>query len=420
MPLLRTLAAMTRLLKPLLAALAAAALSAVVVPAAHAAPQQTEAAPHTEKVQQETVRIATYNASLNRSAAGELLRDLSTPENQQARNIAEVIQRNDPDILLLNEFDYVEDYAAVDLFRQNYLQVSQNGQDPVEYPYAYTAPSNTGVDTGVDLNNDGVLGTGDDAFGFGLFPGQYGMVVLSKYPIDTANVRTFQNFLWKDMPGNLMPTDYYSAEAQELLRLSSKSHWDVPVQVGNQAVHVLASHPTPPSFDGPEDKNGKRNFDEIRFWADYVAGGPRASYIYDDGGDRGGLQPGSRFVVMGDQNSDPRDGDSWPGAIGQLLEHPRIQDPLPASRGAVEAAALQGGANISHLNDPRFDTADFNDNPAPGNLRADYVLPSKNLLVRDAGVFWPKRGEPGSELTGEFPFPTSDHRLVWTDVQLRG
>ncbi|WP_043847236.1 endonuclease/exonuclease/phosphatase family protein [Crystallibacter crystallopoietes] len=411
---------MTRLLKPLLAALAAAALSAVVVPAAHAAPQQTEAAPHTEKVQQETVRIATYNASLNRSAAGELLRDLSTPENQQARNIAEVIQRNDPDILLLNEFDYVEDYAAVDLFRQNYLQVSQNGQDPVEYPYAYTAPSNTGVDTGVDLNNDGVLGTGDDAFGFGLFPGQYGMVVLSKYPIDTANVRTFQNFLWKDMPGNLMPTDYYSAEAQELLRLSSKSHWDVPVQVGNQAVHVLASHPTPPSFDGPEDKNGKRNFDEIRFWADYVAGGPRASYIYDDGGDRGGLQPGSRFVVMGDQNSDPRDGDSWPGAIGQLLEHPRIQDPLPASRGAVEAAALQGGANISHLNDPRFDTADFNDNPAPGNLRADYVLPSKNLLVRDAGVFWPKRGEPGSELTGEFPFPTSDHRLVWTDVQLRG
>jgi len=411
---------MTRIVTQLLAALTAAALSAVVVPAAQAAPQQAGTPAHTKSVEQETVRIATYNASLNRSAAGELLSDLSTPENQQARNIAEVIQRNDPDILLLNEFDYVEDYAAVDLFRQNYLQVSQNGQDPVEYPYAYTAPSNTGIDTGVDLNNDGVLGTGDDTFGFGLFPGQYGMVVLSKYPIDTASVRTFQNFLWKDMPGNLMPTDYYSAEAQELLRLSSKSHWDVPVKVGNKTVHVLASHPTPPSFDGPEDKNGKRNFDEIRFWADYVAGGPQASYIYDDGGDRGGLKPGSRFVVMGDQNSDPRDGDSWPGAIDQLLGHPRIQDPLPASAGAVEAAALQGGANISHLNDPRFDTADFNDNPAPGNLRADYVLPSRNLLVRAAGVYWPKRGEPGSELTGEFPFPTSDHRLVWTDVQLRG
>jgi endonuclease/exonuclease/phosphatase family metal-dependent hydrolase len=411
---------MTRILAPLLAALAAAALSAVVVPPAHAAPQQAPPAAHTGKVQQETIRMATYNASLNRGAEGQLLADLATPDNQQARNIAEVIQRNNPDILLLNEFDYAEDNAAVDLFRQNYLEVGQNGQAPVEYPYAYTAPSNTGVDTGVDLNNDGVLGTGDDAFGFGLFPGQYGMVVLSKYPIDTANVRTFQNFLWKDMPGNLMPTDYYSAEAQAVLRLSSKSHWDVPVRVGNKTVHVLASHPTPPSFDGPEDKNGKRNYDEIRFWADYVAGGPRASYIYDDGGASGGLKPGSRFVVMGDQNSDPRDGDSFPGAIDQLLDHPRIQDPRPASQGAVEAAALQGGANISHLGDPRFDTADFNDNPAPGNLRADYVLPSKNLLVRDAGVYWPKRGESGSELTGEFPFPTSDHRLVWTDVQLRG
>ena len=37
--------------------------------------------------------------------------------------------------------------------------------------------------SGFDLNNDGVVGGGDDAFGFGLFPGQYGMVVLSKHPI---------------------------------------------------------------------------------------------------------------------------------------------------------------------------------------------------------------------------------------------
>ena len=367
---------------------------------------------------QDTVRIATYNASLNRAAEGQLVADLTTQGNAQARNIAEVVQRNNPDILLLNEFDYDQDHAAVDLFRKNYLEVSHHGQDPVSYPYAYTAASNTGVDSGLDLNNDGELGTADDAFGFGEFEGQYGMVVLSKFPIETPGIRTFRTFRWRDMPGSLMPADYYSVAAQDALRLSSKSHWDVPVRMGGETVHVLTSHPTPPSFDGDEDRNGRRNNDEIRFWADYISGGKQADYIYDDAGQRGGLKPGERFVILGDQNSDPRDGGSWPGSIDQLLKHPRVQDPEPASRGAVEAARSQGASNISHLGDPRLDTADFQDHPAPGNLRVDYVLPSRNLIVSGAGVFWPEPGEPGSDLTGEFPFPTSDHRLVWVDLKL--
>lgn len=32
------------------------------------------------------------------------------------------------------------------------------------------------------------------------------MVLLSHFPIDPA-VRTFQSFLWKDMPGALLPSD---------------------------------------------------------------------------------------------------------------------------------------------------------------------------------------------------------------------
>ena len=74
-------------------------------------------------------------------------------------------------------------------------------------------------------------------------------------------------------------------------------------------------------FDGAEDRNGTRNHDEIRFWADYVED---ASYIYDDAGVYGGLGGGARFVIAGDQNSDPLDGDSIPGAIQQLLDHRRI------------------------------------------------------------------------------------------------
>ncbi|WP_026927604.1 endonuclease/exonuclease/phosphatase family protein [Granulicoccus phenolivorans] len=398
-------------------ALAAAALTltATQLPAAQAAPPATP-----------EIRFATYNASLNRNNAGDLVRDLATPNNAQAAAVAETIQRNRPDVVLLNEFDYVADGSAVDLFRTNYLQVAHNGAAAIDYPYAYTAPVNTGVPTGYDLNRNGSTTDADDAYGFGFFPGQYGMVVLSKYPIAADQVRTFQNFLWRDMPGARLPddpatpapADWYSPEILAHFRLSSKSHWDVPVRIGRDTVHVLASHPTPPSFDGPEQRNKLRNADEIRFWADYITPG-QGRYIYDDRGGRGGLNPSQSFVIMGDQNSDPHDGDSAPGAIQQLLDNKRLVDPLPTSAGGPEAAALQGGANATQLSDPTYDTADFADTPRPGNLRADYVLPSrKGLQASGAGVFWPTKADPLSRLTGEYPFPASDHRLVWVDLRL--
>jgi hypothetical protein len=66
-----------------------------------------------------------------------------------------------------------------------------------------------------------------------------------------------------------------------------------------------------------------------------------------------------------------------------------------------------------------LDTADFADT-APGNLHADYVLPSKDLRIGDAEVFWPLSDDPLFRLVGTFPFPSSDHRLVWVDARLRG
>lgn len=373
----------------------------------------------------ERVRFATFNASLNRTKAGELVQHLSTPDNAQAKAVAEIIQRSRPDVLLINEFDY--DTPAVNLFRKNYLEVSQNGAAAIHYPYAYTAPVNTGVPSGYDLDNDGKVEGGNDAFGFGLYPGQYGMVVYSKYPITRREVRTFQRFKWADMPGAMLPddpatpaeNDWYSPEELKAFRLSSKSHWDIPITIEGKKVHFLVSHPTPPVFDGPEDRNGTRNFDEIRFWADYIKGGKKARYIYDDRGHTGGLRQGARFVVAGDQNSDPLDGDSVPGAIQNLLDLGQINTRhTPTSEGAVEASELQGGINADHLSDPAYDTADFADN-APGNLRADYVLPSKGFRIIDSAVFWPTTTDPLFRLTGNFPFPSSDHRLVWVDVRRR-
>jgi Endonuclease/Exonuclease/phosphatase family len=371
-----------------------------------------------------SARFATFNASLNRAAEGELVADLSTPDDVQAQAVAEVIQRVRPDVLLINEFDFDTQGLAARLFQRNYLSVGHNGASPIVYPYWFVAPSNTGIPSGFDLDNNGSVGGPNDAFGFGAYPGQFGMAVFSRYPILRDQVRTFQHFLWQDMPGALLPddpatpapADWYSPAELAVFRLSSKSHWDLPVLLGGKVIHTLVSHPTPPVFDGPEDRNGRRNHDEIRLWADYVLPS-RSGYLYDDQGRRGGLTPGARFVIMGDQNADPFDGDSVAGAAQQLLENPRVNTSgTPTSPGGPEQAVLQGGANLTHRGDPAFDTADFVDVPGPGNLRVDYVLPSKNLRILDSGVFWPLSSDPLFRLVGVFPFPTSDHRLVWVDV----
>src|SRR5690606_234234 len=91
-----------------------------------------------------TLRVATYNVSLNRPAAGELVADLEGGADEQARAVAQVLQTTRPDVVLLNEFDHDDDGEALDLFRSEYLAVSQHGEAPLRYPHAYTAPVNTG------------------------------------------------------------------------------------------------------------------------------------------------------------------------------------------------------------------------------------------------------------------------------------
>lgn len=84
-------------------------------------------------------------------------------------------------MLLLDEFDDDADGVALKRFQDGFLSVSQSGAAPIDYPYAVAFPSNTGVASGSDLNNDGSAGTsgrayGDDSFGYGESPGQYAFV----------------------------------------------------------------------------------------------------------------------------------------------------------------------------------------------------------------------------------------------------
>lgn len=395
----------------------------------------------------EQVRFATFNVSLYDQAAGQLARRLSTRDDTQAATVAEIIQRVRPDVLLLNEFDYDidgdPDGKALQHFQQNYLSIGQNvsgsseAAQPIRYEYHFLAPSNTGQPSGHDLDRSGRVDTspgdsayGGDCWGYGEYPGKYAMVLLSRYPINTGPIdansaRTFQNFRWRDMPSAQLPdnpetaapADWYSDDALEQFPLSSKSHWDVPIRIADRVVHVLASHPTPPTYDGPEDRNGRRNHDEIRFWADYLDP-TAADYIYDDRGKRGGLPAGEAFVVMGDLNGDPVDGQGKAG-IRRLLDSPLVNlDPVPASAGGAQQAQLQGGANDTHRGDPRYDTLDAADTDGPGNLRVDYVIPARTMKTLASGVFWPKNKDRLFALVGTHPFPSSDHRLVWIDLEV--
>jgi hypothetical protein len=369
------------------------------------------------------IRVATYNTSLFRDQADQLVRDLEPGDNEQARHVAEVIQRVRPDILLINEFDYDAAGRAAEVFRTKYLVVGQNGCEPIEFAHYFIAPVNTGRPTGRDLDKDGRLGGPADAVGYGQHEGEYGMLVLSRFAIDRDRVRTFQKFLWLDMPGALLPTDpqtgkpFYTDEDLTILRLSSKSFWDVPIEVpaigGSRsfALHLLCSHPTPPVFDGPEDRNGRRNHDEIRLLADYTDPS-KSDYLIDDAGQHGGLPASESFVIVGDLNCDPVDGQHVAGAIEQLLKHPRVDASfIPTSRGGPLTIQQHPDQHTHNHGNPAHVTSNFT-GEGHGCLRIDYALPSRGLTVIDGGVFWPAPDEPGSEAV-----TASDHRLVWIDIR---
>jgi hypothetical protein len=249
------------------------------------------------------------------------------------------------------------------------------------------------------------------------------MVVLSKYPIDRNKIKTFREARWQDMMSNRIPIDHYTDNALKRLRLSSKTHAIVPVSIGYKTLELMISHPTPPVFDGPEDRNGRRNYDEIGLWRTYLTNSfpskHPSTFPRVDGSQHLGRYPlgddAPNFVILGDLNADPNDGESRPGAIHQLLFGLFVNgEVIPTSEGGVEAAQQQGGKNLTHRSDPAADTADFaEDDRGPGNLRVDYVLPSIHLDVANSGVYWPTRNSKRSYLN-----EASDHKLVWIDLRL--
>lgn len=358
----------------------------------------------------ETLRVATFDVELSRDGPGVLLAELTGKPKPRAQAVVKIIQTVRPDVLVLQKFDHDLRGRALAAFA-DLLRAGENG---VDYPHRFAAPVNAGRASGLDLDGDTLLRGPGDALGWGKYPGHGGMAILSRLPLDAAAARSFAGLLWRDLPDAALPrradgAAFLAPEAQAALPLSSRSHWDVPVILPDgRRLHLLTANPTPPLFDGPEGMNRLRNRDEVLFWAQYLDG-----QAFPDDQGRTAAAPDAPLVLLGDFNLDPLDGAGEGFAATRLTAHPRLQDPAPASAGAVEAAG-QGGANARHRGAPALDTADWRDDGGPGNLRVDYLLPSAEIEVLAAGVFWPAPDDPQAALLEDGPA----HRLVWADIRL--
>lgn len=342
------------------------------------------------------LRVALYHTGLARSGPGLLLHEMRRKDDTQVEAVIKVIAASAPDILVLLDLDHDHDLATLDALRD---RIAEQG---IHYPHIFAMPPNAGVQTHLDLDGDGRLGGPRDAQGYGEFAGQGGMAILSRYPIAMDQVQDHSHFLWRDLPGALLTlpdgTALLTSDALETQRLSTKGHWVVPVDVAGQKLWLLAFHATPPVFDGQEDRNGRRNHDEARFWTLYLNGAF-------------GPAPTDRFVVIGDSNMDPLDSEGRPEAMRALLDDPRLSDPLP--KGAGQST---GSSDPNQRGDPSLDTVRWPP-PGPGNLRVDYILPSADLTIRDATVLWPHPSDPMASVISA----ASHHHMVsvtlaWPDL----
>ncbi|MEO0486162.1 MAG: endonuclease/exonuclease/phosphatase family protein [Pseudomonadota bacterium] len=307
------------------------------------------------------VRIATYHTELERRHPGLFLRDLGRDALDIAHVLAQMEDVN-ADVWVLQGIDY--DFGG---------QAIATLAGRAGYAHWLSAAPNTGRRSGVDLDGDGTVGGPRDAQGYGWFSGQGAMAVLSRYPLTLVAERTAD--IWADLPWATLPVSsdgspFLSAEARAAQRLSTTAHWAIDVAAPSGTFTLLTAHATAPVFDGPEDRNGYRNADELRLLLDMLGAvdGP--------------------VVIAANLNLDPDGGAGQREVAATLLADPRLQDPHPGQP-----------------------SADFGAESA-GKLRVSYVLPTTHWRVVAAGVAW-----------SDVPTPKGDirftrHHPVWADLVL--
>ncbi|MEQ6202163.1 endonuclease/exonuclease/phosphatase family protein [Sulfitobacter sp. HNIBRBA2951] len=304
--------------------------------------------------------MATFNAELIRKGPGLLLRDITRGKDPQIAAFRALLIKARPDIIALQGIDFDMRLTALNALADDLAQAG------LGYPHRFSAAPNAGQFTGLDLNGNGRRGDADDAHGYGRFNGNGGMAILSRYPVSLEAVEDYTTLLWRDLPGHIYPTakgaPFGGQEVFDIHRLSSRGHWVVPIETPDGPIRLMTFHATPPVYDGPEDRNGRRNHDEVAFWSDYLSRDTT----------------NTPFAILGTANIDPERGSGRREAIDALLANPLLQNPFDDSP-----------------------TADFKD-PLPGDLRVDYLLPSTHWRVVDHGTL----ADPEA----------SRHVLLWVDI----
>ncbi len=296
---------------------------------------------------------------------------LSDPEDPQALAAAKIIKKFAPDVLSINEMESHPE--APRAFIENFLK---KGEDPADYPFYHIADTNSGQPTGFPPPFD--------YKGFGRFKGQYGIACLSRHRMDSGAIKNY-----KDVPWGQMPFGYcMEAACPEGFPLWSTAFLDIPIRIGETGVHFILLHPTVPLRNY---MNLRRNADQLRFLERYI-GGQSIPGVQS-------LPAGTPFVVMGDLNTDPREGVGTCEVIKDLLENEDLIRP-----GADEKTFLEGGGS------------DWPGEDRPGLLsaRLDYLLLSRGrFILKDFHIFSP-RGTPWWPVARR----ASDHFFIYADCEL--
>ncbi|WP_435257421.1 endonuclease/exonuclease/phosphatase family protein [Thioclava sp. FR2] len=296
-----------------------------------------------------------WNADLQRRGPGLLAQDAMRGSKPDIVTVVSAITALDADILVLSGFDF--DTSAIAL-------TALNNRLPAPYPYLLPLRSNAGVPTGYDLDGNGRVDEARDSQGFGQFPGQGAMAILSRFPILADQGKDFSDLLWKDLPKAHLPP--LPEGAVEILKLSTNGHHQTAILLDSgRHLSLLTWHATTPAFDGPEDRNGKRNADETRFWTLFLDG----KVPFDP--------PTTSFALIGQGNVDPEKGDGDHAPIRALLSDPRLHSPLMG------------------------DTSDYGGQV--GTLRTAYILPDASLTITDS------RTEPRPE--------GARHHPIWVEFE---
>ncbi|MEO0859262.1 MAG: endonuclease/exonuclease/phosphatase family protein [Pseudomonadota bacterium] len=297
-----------------------------------------------------------------------MLRDLQRGKDPQSTAVVNLLAWTEADVLVLLDIDWDLGGRGLDALVQRLAEAGQ------EYPYRVNLRPNAGRPSGHDLDSNGHLGDARDALGYGRFMGDGGLAVLSKHPVGPA--ADHSGVLWRDMPDGAA-RDLYPPAILDNLPVATVAQWAVPITVGNTTITLIPLAAGPPVFDGPEDRNGLRNRDELRFAARLVDDVPHP-------------------IVIGRANLDPDKGEGHPDALRALLDHGALQDTRPEWQDRGQA---------------RMDTVNWQ---GPGPMRVDYLLADRGLGVRASGVLWPSADDTLFKSV-EAAGPS---RVVWADLTL--